>query len=118
MDGTKLRTVLAIATSINTALIALDLSSFDNEQVNLWYKIISLVLNFIIVAITTYFNNDYTDEGAVGTAITRQLKDDPTLIVDVYDGDEDEEPEDGEVEADVEIDDDADAEEGEPDEVE
>lgn len=113
MDGTKLRTVLAVATSINTALIALDLSSFENEQVDMWYKIISLVLNFIIIAITTYFNNDYTDEGAFGTAITRQLKEDPTLVVDVYDGDEDDDDEDDE--ADVEVDD---AEEGESDEVE
>ena len=115
MDGTKLRTVLAVATSINTALIALDLSGFENEQVNMWYKIISLALNFIIIAITTYFNNDYTDEGAFGTAITRQLKEDPTLIVDVYDGDEDDDDDDEDDEADAEAED---AEEGESDEVE
>ena len=107
---TKLRTALAIATSVNTALIAMDLSGFENEKVNFWYKVISLILNFIIVAITAYFNNDYTEAGAVGTSVTRKLKDDPTLIVDVIDGDEDDDEDEDDA--------DADAEGGDPDEVE
>ena len=107
MDGTKLRTVLAIATSINTALIAMDLSGFENEQVDFWYKIISLILNFIIVAITTYFNNDYTNAGKVGTDVTRALKANPDLAVEYYDND----IEEGDDDEDLEDDDDDDEEE-------
>lgn len=72
--GTKLRTILAIAISINTALAMTDITEFDNSTLNLIYKIISLVLNFVIVAINTYFNNDFTEEGCIGTGYTRQLK--------------------------------------------
>ena len=72
--GTRLRTVLAIATSINTALLATDLTGFNNPTVDLIYKIVSLVLNFIIVAIVTYYNNDYTDIASDYTAEMRQKK--------------------------------------------
>lgn len=73
-NGTKLRTILAIATSLNTALIATDVTGFQNEKVDFIYKIVSLILNFIIVAIATYYNNDFTEEGCIGTGLTRSLK--------------------------------------------
>lgn len=94
--GTKLRTVLAVAASLHTALMATDLTGFQNEQVDFWYKVISLVLNFVIVAIATYYNNDYTPEALVGTDITRKLKGDETLVVEVVDGDEDDDEADPE----------------------
>lgn len=87
--GTWLRTALAIATSLNTALIATDLTGFENEKVDFAYRVISLILNFIIVALATYFNNDYTEEAVVGTDITRRMKDDPCAIAYVEDGDDD-----------------------------
>ena len=89
--GTRLRTVLAVAASLHTALMATDLTGFQNEQVDFWYKVISLVLNFVIVAIATYYNNDYTVAGMIGTDVTRKLKDDETLIVEIVDGDEEDE---------------------------
>ena len=89
MDGTKLRTILAIAVSLNTALMAMDLSGFDNPKLDTAYKVISLILQFIIVAITTYYNNDYTPEASIGTDVTHKLKDDPTLVVEVFDPDGD-----------------------------
>ena len=58
--GTRLRTVLAIATSLNTALMATDITGFGNSTLELIYKIVSIALNFIIVACVTYYNNDYT----------------------------------------------------------
>lgn len=73
--GTKLRTILTIATCLNTALMATDLTGFSNATVDSVYKIVSIVLNFIIVALTTYYNNDFTEEACRGTAITRQMKD-------------------------------------------
>jgi hypothetical protein len=73
--GTILRTILAVAVSINTALAVTDVTSFENESLNLAYKIASMVVNFIVVAINTYYNNDYTEEACVGTGVTRMLKD-------------------------------------------
>ena len=101
--GTIIRTVLVAATCLNTALMATDLSGFDNPTVNFWYRVISIVLNFIIVAATTYFNNDYTPQGAVGTSITRDLKADPTLIVKLEDGDEDDDDDEDDEDGDIEI---------------
>lgn len=103
MDGTILRTVLAVATSLNTALMATDLTGFQNEKVDFWYKIISIILNFIIVAIATYYNNDYTEEAIIGTDITRRLKDNPDIAVEItadedYDEDDIEDPEEPEAE--------------------
>ena len=72
--GTQIRTALAIVVSIHTALMATDLTGFHNPTVNLVYKIVSLAVNFIMVALVTYYNNDYTEEGEIGTELTRQLK--------------------------------------------
>ena len=72
--GTILRTILAVAVSINTALAVTDVTSFENDKLNLAYKIASMVVNFIVVAINTYYNNDYTEEACIGTGMTRMLK--------------------------------------------
>lgn len=92
--GTIIRTILAVATCLNTALMATDLAQFHNEKLDLAYRIISVILNFIIVACVTWFNNDYTEEACIGTGITRQLKEEGK---EDYFGDiffEDEDPED------------------------
>ena len=94
-NGTKIRTILAVATCLNTALMATDIAQFHNENLDLAYRIISVILNFIIVACVTWFNNDYTVEACEGTGLTRMLKageDGLDIIVDDYieDGDEDE----------------------------
>lgn len=72
--GTKIRTILAVATCLNTALMATDIAQFHNASLDLAYRIISVVLNFVIVACVTWFNNDYTDEACEGTGVTRQMK--------------------------------------------
>ena len=72
--GTKVRTILAIATCLNTALMATDIAQFHNANLDLAYRIISVILNFIIVACVTWFNNDYTAEACEGTGLTRMLK--------------------------------------------
>lgn len=72
--GTKLRTILAIATSLNTALMATDLTGFNNGIVDLVYKIVSIILNFIIVACVTYYNNDYTETACKHTGAMRLEK--------------------------------------------
>lgn len=72
--GTVIRTILVIATCFNTALMATDVAQFGNETINLIYKILSVVANFVIVFCATYFNNDYSEEACIGTGVTRQLK--------------------------------------------
>lgn len=72
--GTRLRTVLAIVTSLNTALMATDLTGFNNPTIELVYKIVSIILNFIIVACVTYYNNDYTEIAAEYTGAMRLEK--------------------------------------------
>lgn len=72
--GTKLRTILAIATSLNTALMATDLTGFNSDVVDLVYKIVSIVLNFVIVACVTYYNNDYTETACEHTGAMRLEK--------------------------------------------
>lgn len=94
-NGTIIRTILVIATCLNTALMSTDFAQFQNPKVDMAYRIISVILNFIIVACATWFNNDYTPEAAVGTGLTRQLKDGEDgldIVLDKYieDGDEDE----------------------------
>ena len=73
-SGTKIRTILAILTTLNTVLAVTDVAQFGNEMVTFWYKIISVVINAAVVGINTYYNNDYTEEAALGTGYTRQLK--------------------------------------------
>lgn len=80
-NGTILRTILVVATCLNTALMATDVAQFHNETVNLIYRICSVALNFIIVACATYYNNDYTPEGETGTQLTRQMKENRNRVV-------------------------------------
>ena len=72
--GTKLRTVLAIATSLNTALLATDITGFNNHTIDIIYKVVSIILNFVIVACVTYYNNDYTEEACIATGEMRAKK--------------------------------------------
>ena len=117
--GTKERTAARILTSIGTVLAVWKVVfEFVLAEVGeAWIAaLVATIIACIVIAVdtwTTYFNNDYTEAGAVGTQITRDLKEDPTLVVEVYDGDEDDDDdEDEEGEADAE------AEGGDPDEVE
>jgi hypothetical protein len=72
--GTKLRTILAVATSLNTALMATDITEFGNGTLNMIYRIVSIVLNFVIVACVTYYNNDYTEDACIATGEMRAKK--------------------------------------------
>lgn len=95
--GTRIRTVLAIATCLNTALLATDVAQFGNEKINEAYKIISVILNFVIVACVTWFNNDYSVEADTHTKLMRQAKELRDFVPETAD-----EPEDSEVDEDGE----------------
>ena len=79
--GTKLRTILVIATSLNTAMMSIDLTGFANPTIDTIYKIASVVLNFIIVFIAAYFNNDYTETAAKYTGMMRLEKEQSKGII-------------------------------------
>ena len=100
--GTKIRTILAIATSLNTALMATDLTGFSNSKVDMAYKVVSIVLNFIIVACVTYYNNDFTEAGCRGTGYTRLLKEEAGNGEDFFDTEDDFDNDDWEDEEDPE----------------
>ena len=87
-SGTIIRTILVIATCLNTALLATDVAQFGNETVNLVYRILSVAANFVIVFCATWYNNDYTEAAAIGTGITRQIKAQGVEVLDEYDFDE------------------------------
>lgn len=74
MNGTTLRTILVVATCLNTALLATDVAQFHNPTVDTIYRVVSLILNFVIVALATYFNNDYTKEARISTGKLRLIK--------------------------------------------
>lgn len=95
--GTKLRTILIIATCLNTALMATDVTGFHNAVLDTIYTWASIILNFVIVALATYFNNDYTQIASEHTGRMRLEKAQQAGLIDGEDFfDEPEPDEDGE----------------------
>ena len=94
--GTRIRTVLAVATSLNTALLATDLTGFNNETLDTAYKVVSVFLNFIIVAAATYYNNDYTQTASEYTGLMRMMKKQEEGVIEGEDFTEDLEEEEDE----------------------
>lgn len=72
--GTRVRTALAIAMAFYVALYKIDVTDFGNETVNLIYQILMKLATFVVIFLVTYFNQDYTEAGAIGTGVTRQIK--------------------------------------------
>lgn len=79
-NGTKVRTALRIAVSIYTGLCVWEVAIAKlSEQLHTpWLVVVcaaAIVLSGLAVDIlTTYYNNDYTEAGCIGTGITRQRK--------------------------------------------
>ena len=79
-NGTKIRTALRIVFSIYTAFCAWQVSITElGKQLHApWLAalcaVIIVICGLLVDVLTTYFNNDYTEEAAIGTGVTRQLK--------------------------------------------
>lgn len=73
-NGTRIRTALAVAMAFYVALYKVDVTDFGNDTVNLIYQILMKVATFAVIWLVTYFNQDYTEAGAIGTGVTRQIK--------------------------------------------
>ncbi len=72
--GTRLRTFFLVITLLNQANVSLGGMEFGNEKVNLVYKIVSYLLTLGAAVAAFWYNNDFTEEACLGTALTRQLK--------------------------------------------
>lgn len=98
--GTKLRTALRVATSLQTAAIIVSTAIADLHigwLVVAW-AIFSIACDFAVGFLTTYFNNDYTQAGREGTGHTRYLKslDDENQYGEEFESDDAEEYVEGE----------------------
>lgn len=72
--GTKLRTVIGVIMLLNEALIRIGTVDFGNETSNLIYRWLSFIVLVAAYVASHWYNNDYTEEAALGTGVTRQLK--------------------------------------------
>ena len=94
--GTKLRTIFAVATALNTANVATAFAEFDNPVLNTIYKAVSLIALIVVMSANTYYNNDYTPIAAEYTGEMRAEKAElkGNVMGEYFHMDEEEEPED------------------------
>jgi len=74
--GTKLRTVLRIVVSLNTAVYAVSAAVMDVgcKPLTLVWTGLTIASDFAVAAVTTYYNNDYTDAACRATGMMRLEK--------------------------------------------
>lgn len=92
--GTKIRTALRIAVSLNTAIYAVTnaVGALNNDKLNAIWMIFTIISDFIVSALTTYYNNDYTEIASIKTGEMRQAKQEssPDYVgEEFFEGDED-----------------------------
>lgn len=74
--GTKVRTALRIATSLNTAAyvgVAI-IGDLGIEWLTYAWGIFVVITDIVVAGLTTYYNNDYTPEMAEATGYGRMMK--------------------------------------------
>ena len=99
--GTRVRTFFAALASLVGAYYTyqglLDdiLNQLGWGRASLIVALIGAVGLIIATGAATYYNNDFTEEGVIGTAVTRRLKEHPELgvMVDIEDPEEDDDAE-------------------------
>ena len=74
--GTKLRTALRIAASANTAIYAVTAAvmALNSSTMATVWAVITIVSDFAVAFLTTYYNNDYTAIAAEKTGELRLIK--------------------------------------------
>lgn len=75
-NGTKIRTALRVAVSFNTAVYAVQgaIGNLHYGTLTAIWAVLTIVSDFLVAGITTYYNNDFTESACIGTGITRQMK--------------------------------------------
>lgn len=73
---TQLRTAARVIASLNTAVYAVSagIAGLGFNKLTVIWTVLTIVVDFAVAFITTYYNNDYTVEGATGTKVTREMK--------------------------------------------
>ena len=104
--GTKLRTVLRIVVSLNTAVYAVSAAVMDLgiRPIMLIWTGLTIASDFAVAAVTTYYNCDYTEEAARATGLMRLEKASRTMddmvgenFFDEFEADGEEDGEDNEL---------------------
>ena len=74
--GTKIRTALRVAVSLNTAVYAVTaaVGQLGFGWLTVAWAILTIISDFAVAFLTTFFNNDYTEVAAKHTAEMRQEK--------------------------------------------
>ena len=93
--GTILRTIARVIVSLNTAIYAVSaaVTGLNFDKLTLLWTILTIAADFAVAFVTTYYNNDYTEEARVFTAGMRAAKaqdeeeDSYELPLDYYDED-------------------------------
>lgn len=88
--GTKIRTALRVAVSINTAVYAVSaaVTGLGFGKLTFLWTVLTIASDFVVSAITTYYNNDYTEEAHEATIEMRLLKKKEDLPVDYFESEE------------------------------
>ncbi len=75
-NGTKIRTVLRVAMSLYTGFMIWQatVASMGYKWLTIVWALLTIAAGWTVDVLTTYFNQDYSKEAAIGTGITRQLK--------------------------------------------
>lgn len=74
--GTKIRTALRIAVSLNTAIYAVTaaIGELQISWLTMAWAVFTVISDFVVAFLTTYFNNDYTETACEYTGLMRQAK--------------------------------------------
>lgn len=74
--GTIIRTIARVIVSLNTAIYAVSaaVAGLNFDTLTLIWTILTIAADFAVAFVTTYYNNDYSEEACIGTGITRQMK--------------------------------------------
>lgn len=74
--GTKIRTALRIAVSLNTAIyaVAAAIGDLNIGRLSFAWMVMTIISDFVVSALTTYYNNDYSEEACEYTGLMRRAK--------------------------------------------
>ena len=71
---TRRRTVIAVVVYILDFLVVFHIIEFSSEQIQAVAQLVAMGATAVAWVLSHYKNNDFTEEGCIGTGITRQLK--------------------------------------------
>ena len=75
-SGTLFRTIARVIVSLNTAIYAVSaaVAGLNFDTLTLIWTILTIAADFAVAFVTTYYNNDYSEEARMFTAGMRAAK--------------------------------------------